>query len=70
MTERREPFRTLGYIGPVDKVSTVTLTFRQYQTVLDDLHIAQQVIIALLEKEGRERCPNCGWSLKGDGDGS
>ena len=70
MTEHREEYRTLGYIGPVDQMSAVTLTFAQYQRLVGQYHIACAVITAMLEQEGREVCPNCGYRLKADTDGA
>ena len=61
MTERRPPYSA-------DPPITLTPLELRVQSLERDLRIACEVITALLQSEGRERCPNCGWRLKDNTD--
>ena len=63
MTERRTPYMT----NSQPAVTRTPLELR-VQSLERELRIACAVIQAMLEREGRERCPNCGYQLKPDDD--
>jgi len=58
MTERRPP-----YLDGQPEVTLTPLELR-VQQLERHLRIACEVIQALLDDEGLQRCPACGWRLK------